>query len=77
MFHGSSKERARLVSTGTGSSWNQNNQSGTQNQNQSINNLSTKNLGNSPVSKNSKYQSSSMKNVQGMGLTNPNINGTQ
>ena len=77
MFHGSSKERARLVSAGSGSSWNPNNQSLTQNQNQSINNVSTKNLGNSPVSNNSKYQSSSMKNVPGMGLSNPNVSGTQ
>jgi hypothetical protein len=77
MFHGSSKERARLVSTATGSSWNQNNQPSSQNQNQSINNLSTKNLGSSPVSNNSKYQSNSVKNVPSMGLTNPNISGTQ
>jgi hypothetical protein len=66
-----------LVSNGTtGSSWNPNNQSLTQ-QNQSINNVSTKNLGNSPVSQSSKYQANSMKNVSGMGLTNPNISGTQ
>jgi hypothetical protein len=39
--------------------------------------LSTKNLGSSPVSNNSKYQSNSVKNVPSMGLTNPNISGTQ
>ncbi len=72
IFRGSSKQRARLISTG--STWNPNNQSLTQNQ--SINNVSTKNLGNSPVTS-TKFQTNSMKNVSGMGLSNPNVSGTQ
>ncbi len=73
MFQGGSKERTRMISTG--STWNPNNQSLTQNQ--SVNNVSTKNLGNSPGSQNAKFQTNSMKNVSGMGLTNPNVSGTQ
>ena len=59
----------------TGSTWNPNNQSSTQNQ--SVNNISAKNLGNSPGSQNPKFQANSMKNVSGMNLNNPNISGTQ
>ena len=64
---------------GTSGSWTPNNQSVNQNQNQSITNVSTKNLGNSPISNTSKYQTntSSMKTVSGVGLSNPNISGTQ
>jgi len=62
-----------LISTGTTLSGN--NQSISQNQ--SITNVSTNKIGNSPGS-GTKFQSNSMKNVPGMGLSsNPNVSGTQ
>lgn len=81
--HGSSKERTRMISTGS-TGFNANNQS--LSQNQSINNISAKNLLNSPGSstQNTKFQANSMKNVSGMNLTSntninisPNISNTQ
>ena len=82
--HGSSKERTRMISTGSTGGFNANNQS--LSQNQSINNISAKNLLNSPGSstQNTKYQANSMKNVSGMNLNSntsinvsPNISNTQ
>lgn len=78
-MQGSSKERIRMISNGSGNNWNITNtisNNNLLNQNPSIKNISSKNIQpinnqTTSVSPNQKFQTTSTKNVTGMNLSSP------